>query len=104
MVVLRQLLDDAIWAPRDITQLLGASPLAVVPHIASPGDRTRRWAAATASLALVVVVLGGGLWLADRRYGPLDVYAYELQRRATNAVGPYVPAALKPLLDRMGVS
>ncbi len=104
LVVLRQLLDDAIWAPRDITQLLGASPLAVLPHIASPGDRTRRWAAATASLALVVAVLGGGLWLADRRYGPLDVYAYELQRRAANAVGPFVPASLRPLLDRMGVT
>ena len=104
LVVLRQLFDDAIWAPRDITQLLGASPLAVLPHIASPGDRTRRWAAATASLALVVAVLGGGLWLADRRYGPLDVYAYELQRRAANAVGPFVPASLRPLLDRMGVT
>jgi hypothetical protein len=39
MVALRQLLDDAIWAPRDITQLLGASPLAVVPIITGPGDR-----------------------------------------------------------------
>ena len=98
------MLDDAIWAPRDITQLLGTSPLAVLPHIASPGDRTRRWAAATASLALFVVVLGGGLWLADRRYGPLDGYAYELQRRATNAVGPYLPEALKPLLAAEGAS
>ncbi len=56
LVVLRQLLDDAIWAPRDITQLLGASPLAVLPHIAGPGDRARHWAAATASVVLVVVV------------------------------------------------
>ena len=47
---------------------------------------------------LAFTLAGGGIWLADRRYGPLDVYAYELQRRAANAVGPYLPAALKPLI------
>jgi succinoglycan biosynthesis transport protein ExoP len=104
MVTLRQLLDDAIWAPRDITELLGASPLAVVPRIASPGDRARHWATATASVVLVLLMIGGGIWLADRRYGPLDVYAYELQRRVANAVGPYLPTALKPLVAADGAS
>ena len=104
LVTLRQVLDEAIWAPRDLGQLLGAGPLAIVPRIAAPVDHARRWATAAVSLVAVVAVLGGGVWLADRRYGPLDVYAYELQRRATLAVGPYLPAPLRPLLETEGAS
>jgi uncharacterized protein involved in exopolysaccharide biosynthesis len=95
-VALRQTLDDAVWTPHDLVEVMGAAPLAIVPRIDTAGDRARRWATAGAAGVALLVALGGGLYLADRRYGPLDVYAYELQRRASEIVRPYLPASLRP--------
>lgn len=100
MVVVRQLFDEAMWSPRDIASVLGAAPLAVVPRITTPGDRARHWAAAATTVLLVIAVGGAGVWLADRRYGPLDIYAYEVQRRASDALRPYLPDRLRELLPR----
>lgn len=95
-VALRQMLDDAVWTSSDLVQVMGAAPLAIVPRIDTPADRARRWALAGASCVALLAVIGGGVYLADRRYGPLDVFAYELQRKAGDLVRPYLPEALRP--------
>lgn len=97
-LTLRYALEEAVWAPKDIAKVTGMAPLVVIPRIFSPWDRVRQWTTAGAvSLAMAAVLGAGGYWV-HTRYMPLDVLAYDLQRRTVARIEGYLPDRLRPLL------
>jgi uncharacterized protein involved in exopolysaccharide biosynthesis len=80
-VIVVQLLDDAVGSPQDIDALLGALPLAVVPHVPSPAERVLARLRPVLVLGLVAVVLA----LVYARHAPLDALARLLPHQAPGA-------------------
>lgn len=76
-VVAAELLDRTVRSTRQLAQLLGDTPLAMVPTIVSPVERRRRWVRRTAVIVLVLGVGAGGASWFHRTVVPLDVLAYE---------------------------
>jgi uncharacterized protein involved in exopolysaccharide biosynthesis len=83
-VILVELFDDAVWSPKDIDAIIGALPLAVVPHIPTPAERRLR----RLRPVLLAGAIGAVIVLVHVRYTPLDVLAYGLQRRVLAVVAP----------------
>ena len=98
VVVLAQALDDAIYSPREIAQIVGEAPLAVIPRIRTAADQTRIWSLRFAALAVLFGGAGGAAWWAHTHYVPLDIAWYDLQRRVLTKVEPYVPRSVRALL------
>lgn len=98
-VILRHLLDGAVWTTRELTTLFGVAPLAVVPHVTTRGEQWRHRATVALVLAGLLSGLAGGAWWADRHYGSVNGLASELHRRTVETVSPYLPAIIRPLFD-----
>lgn len=72
LIVLLELLNQAVRRPADITAKLGIATLATVPYIRTRRQiRNRRIAMLGASAAVILAVVGG-LWVIDSRVLPLD--------------------------------
>lgn len=99
LVASAEALDDAIHSPKDISQMFGEAPLAVIPRIVTSVDRKRMWSARAA--VAVVVILGTGIaaWWLHTRYAPLDVAWYGWQRRALAKVESYFPSSAPDRVD-----
>jgi len=93
-VMLAELLDRTIRSVGDLARIVGDTPLAAVPIIASASDRRRRrlrlWAAAVAALAVLAATL---TWLHFTTV-PLDV----LSSATGNKIQQWVPVILPDLV------
>jgi polysaccharide biosynthesis transport protein len=92
MVSTAETFDDAVYSPKEITQMFGEAPLAVIPPIVTSADRWRTWMRRAAVAVVLIVAIGVGGWLLHSRYMPLDMVWYGLQSRALALVETYVPA------------
>lgn len=98
VVFLAHALDDSIYSPREIAQIVGEAPLAVIPRIHTAADQTRMLALRVATIAVLVVGTGSAVWWANARYGPLDIAWYDFQRRVLIKIEPFVPDSVRTLL------
>lgn len=71
--VLTELLNRTIRRPIDLARGLGVQPLATIPYIELPGERTKRRAIVAFVLLLIVAAIIAGLWFIHTRYMPLDL-------------------------------
>lgn len=101
VVALAEVLDDAIHSPREVAQIVGEGPLAVIPRIRTSVDQTRVWSLRFAGLAVLLVGAGGAAWWVHTHYVPLDIAWYDLQRRTLIKMQPYLPG---PALDLLGLT
>ena len=92
MVGSAEAFDDAVYSPKEITQMFGEAPLAVIPPIVTAADRGRAWMRRAAVVLVLIGGVGAGGWLLHSRYMPLDMVWYGLQSRALAMVEAYVPA------------
>jgi LPS O-antigen subunit length determinant protein (WzzB/FepE family) len=78
-VLLAELFDRSIRSVGQLAQLMGDTPLAVIPTISSPAERRRVWGIRLA-IALLVIAggVGAGFWV-HHAVAPLDVLGYQLQ-------------------------
>jgi hypothetical protein len=101
VVALAEVLDDAIHSPREVAQIVGEGPLAVIPRIRTSVDQTRIWSLRFAALAVLLGGAGGAAWWVHTHYVPLDIAWYDLQRRTLIKMQPYLPG---PALDLLGLT
>jgi len=81
MVTLLHILDDAIYSVKDVAAIVGEPPLVVVPRVVTRYDRIWNWAVRLAIVAAVAAMIGGLLYWIHTTFIPIDVLAYEIQRR-----------------------
>ena len=98
VVASAEVLDDAIYSPKEIVQIVGEAPLAMIPRIPTTVDQTRVWSLRAAALAVLLALAGGGAWWVHTHYVPLDIAWYDLQRRAWIKMEPYIPGPARDLL------
>lgn len=91
VVAAAEAFDDAVHSPKDISQMFGEAPLAVIPRIVTSAESARVWGLRTALVVVIMVVTGGAGWWLHTRYTPLDVAWYGWQRRALAKVESYMP-------------
>ncbi len=80
--LLAELLDRSIHSVRDVAQILGDAPLAMVPTIVTKADRRRAWARQGAFAVLLLLVVAVGLAAVNRFVAPLEVLGFQAQDRA----------------------
>jgi type VI protein secretion system component VasF len=80
-VAMLEALDRTVRGGRGVANLVGAPPLAVIPHIESPGDRRRRNARRVLTVVLFLVGLVLVLLALHFFVRPLDVAWFILMRR-----------------------
>ena len=90
-VTVAEALDEGVYG-KDVVEIAGEAPLAVVPRITSPMDFRWRFATA-AALAVIIAAIGLGVavWWVHSRYMPLDLAYYDLQRRVQTLVAETAP-------------
>jgi uncharacterized protein involved in exopolysaccharide biosynthesis len=93
-VVAVSLLDRSVRSAAQLAQLVGDTPLAAIPIIASARDRRRRRLILLAVAVAVVALLVGAGWWVDRNVVPLDVLMFELQRQLGGWVATGAPASV----------
>lgn len=98
VVASAQVLDDAIYSPREVVQIVGEGPLAVIPRIQTSVDQTRIWSLRIAAAVALLAGAGGTAWWVHTHYLPLDVAWYDLQRRALIKMEPYLPEPARNVL------
>ncbi len=76
-----EMLDSRVYESRGIQHFFGEVPLATVPYISTPRERTFRWLRAGAIVVGIVVALGIGLYVVDTQVMPLDVLAAAFMNR-----------------------
>jgi succinoglycan biosynthesis transport protein ExoP len=98
-VAAAEALDDTVHSPKDISQMFGEAPLAVIPRIVTSADRKRTWSLRAAVAMVVIVGTCVTAWWLHTRYAPLDVAWYGWQRRALAKVESYFPPPPPDQLD-----
>ena len=73
--LLLELLNRAIRRPAELQAKFGIIPLAVVPYMESPRERTLRRAALVSAFLAVLIGVPAALWYIDTQYMPLDILA-----------------------------
>jgi uncharacterized protein involved in exopolysaccharide biosynthesis len=68
-----EMLDSKVYEPRGLQLVFGEVPLATVPYITTPRERTLRWARRIAIILAAIGVIGGTLLAVDTLIMPLDV-------------------------------
>lgn len=82
LATLMELIDRSVRSAKDLVRLLGDKPLVMIPTLATKGDMRRRWAFRLGALAVLALVVAGGLSFVHRAYAPLDVLLFQAQTRA----------------------
>lgn len=81
LIVLRELLDTSMRRPADLTTALGVTPLATIPYIRTPGERTRRRGIILGVLLAVAVAVPASMWAVNSYYMPLDLLAAKISAK-----------------------
>jgi polysaccharide biosynthesis transport protein len=102
LVTVAHVLDDAIYSVKDITAILGEAPLSVVPRVVTPGEQARLWTARLTVVAVGLGLVGILLWYVHSSYVPLDVMAYDLQRRFSALVEGIIPVLGGVAVEKVG--
>ena len=71
LVVLLELLNNAIRRPAEITNKLGIAPFATVPYLRTAGEIRRRRVIIAGAVIAICVAVPLGLWLVDSQVTPL---------------------------------
>ncbi|WP_395020413.1 GumC family protein [Dongia sp.] len=76
-----EMLDSKVYEPRGLERVFGEVPLATVPYITTPRERTSRWVKLAAAVLAVIAAIAGALVAIDTFLMPLDVLWAALQTR-----------------------
>jgi uncharacterized protein involved in exopolysaccharide biosynthesis len=68
-----EMLDSKVYEPRGLQMVFGEVPLATVPYITTPRERTARWVKRGAIILAAIAAIGGTLLAVHTLYLPLDV-------------------------------
>lgn len=68
-----EMLDAKVYEPRGLQLVFGEVPLATVPYITTPRERTNSWVRAAAAVVIAIAAIGGGLVALHTLVMPLDV-------------------------------
>lgn len=68
-----EMLDSKVYEPRGLLSVFGEVPLATVPYITTPRERTSRWVRAIAIALAVCAAIAGTLVAIETMVMPLDV-------------------------------
>jgi uncharacterized protein involved in exopolysaccharide biosynthesis len=68
-----EMLDSKVYEPRGLQVVFGEVPLATVPYITTPRERTTRWVKMAAIVLAAAAAVGGTLVAVDTLVMPLDV-------------------------------
>jgi len=82
-VMTAEFLDRSIRSTRELSQLLGDSPLATIPTLVSPAERRLLWGRRTAITLAIVFVGAIGLLAIHHSLTPLDLLFYEARASLT---------------------
>jgi len=68
-----EMLDSKVYEPRGLQTVFGEVPLATVPYITTPRERTNRWIRRGAIVIGICAAVVGALVAINMLYAPLDV-------------------------------
>ena len=68
-----EMLDSKVYEPRGLQLVFGETPLATVPYITTPRERTIRWVRRATIILAGIAAVGGTLLAVHTMYMPLDV-------------------------------
>jgi hypothetical protein len=68
-----EMLDSKVYEPGGLRLVFGEVPLATVPYITTPRERTARWVKVAAIALAATAAIGGTLVAVDTLVMPLDV-------------------------------
>ncbi|MEM7255576.1 MAG: Wzz/FepE/Etk N-terminal domain-containing protein [Pseudomonadota bacterium] len=80
-VALAEMLDTSIRGRRGMNRLFTEPPLAMIPHVPSPGERRRRITVRLLILGVILALVGVALYWVHTQYTPLDVLWYQALRK-----------------------
>ena len=96
LVVLLELLNNAIRRPVEITNKLGIAPFATVPYLRTAGEIRRRRMIIAGAVVAICVAVPLGLWLIDSQVTPLmplfDTLISQFEIAAFDAAAPATAA------------
>lgn len=73
LIVLLELLNKSIRRPVDLTNALGIAPLATVPYLSTPWERTRKRALMLLAILIILTGIPAGLYYIHYQVMPLDL-------------------------------
>jgi hypothetical protein len=76
-----EMLDSRVYEPRGIQHIFGEVPLATVPYITTPRERTFRWLRGGGIVIGIAAAIAIALYIVDTQYEPLDVLAAAFMNR-----------------------
>jgi succinoglycan biosynthesis transport protein ExoP len=91
VLALAEAMDDRIYSAKDLNEMFGEAPLAVVPRIVNREDQVRLWRWRGAAAAVAVVLIAAAVWVVHTRLMPLDFAWYDLRRDAVSKVEALFP-------------
>jgi uncharacterized protein involved in exopolysaccharide biosynthesis len=81
VIQLRVAMDNAVWVSKDVEELLGAAPIAVIPLIMTPADEARQKRIRLGTLAAMPATLAVMAIIIHFAIRPLDVLWYTVVRQ-----------------------
>ncbi|MDQ7250207.1 GumC family protein [Dongia sedimenti] len=72
-MLILELLDSKVYEPRGLQLVFGEVPLATVPYITTPRERTNKWIKVAAVFLVGIAAIAGGLVALHTLVTPLDV-------------------------------
>lgn len=91
VLAIAEALDDRIYSAKDLSEMFGEAPLAVIPRIVNREDQVWRWRWRGAAAAAAVVLIAAAVWVVHTRLMPLDFAWYGLRRDALTKVEALFP-------------
>lgn len=73
LVVLIELLNNAVQRPVELVRSLGITPIGTIPYVLTPGERLRRRALIGTAMLVVLAGVPAAIWAVDTYYLPLDL-------------------------------
>jgi uncharacterized protein involved in exopolysaccharide biosynthesis len=81
VAILAEIIDPAVYGPRQIALLTGVSPLVVIPYIHTRADMRRLWRKRVAVAVVSVSIVAATLAYVHYQIVPFDVVWIDLQRQ-----------------------
>jgi hypothetical protein len=92
-----EMLDRSVRSSVQLAKIVGETPLAMIPQLATVQENRRRWLLRLAVVALAVAgVVGVMVWV-DRAVTPLIVVVYEIQNAVAAWLAANLPWTLGPV-------